>query len=402
MRLAYLVTHPIQYQAPLLGRITAESDIDLTVFFESDISLGPFLDRGFGTEVRWDVPLLKGYQSRFLPALGRRNKITFGQPLNYGLAKQLIEGRFDALWVHGYMRWFHWTAMVQAKRLGMRVLVRDEPNAISSRRGMAKKVFKRWFFSMLQRVTDGFLTIGTLNREYYAQNGIDSRRIYSMPYCVDNSLFQSLAHGYALHRNQLRASLGLKPGRPIILYAGKFMPRKAPLDLVRAYIDMSPDGVREPNPYLLFVGDGEERRTAEVSAAEKHWESIKFLGFKNQTEIPAYYDLCDVFVMPSHEEPWGLVVNEAMNAGRPVIVSDRCGCHPDLVRDGLNGYVYRTGDVSHLTEVLRRVLADPDRRRTMGEQSLRIINRWSFEEDVAGLRDALGLDSGAVRNTASC
>jgi glycosyltransferase involved in cell wall biosynthesis len=99
-----------------------------------------------------------------------------------------------------------------------------------------------------------------------------------------------------------------------------------------------------------------------------------------------------VFVMPTVFEPWGLVVNEAMNAGRAVIVSDQVGCAPDLVRDGDNGFVYQAGNVADLHRVLRMALADPVRLRHMGRRSLDIINRWSFEEDVQGLRAALGLD----------
>ena len=119
---------------------------------------------------------------------------------------------------------------------------------------------------------------------------------------------------------------------------------------------------------------------------------MRFLGFKNQSELPAYYDLCDLFVMPTVFEPWGLVVNEVMNAGRAVIVSDQVGCAPDLVRDGNNGFIYQAGNVADLHRVLRIALADPVRLKDMGRRSLDIINRWSFEDDVQGLRDALGLD----------
>jgi glycosyltransferase involved in cell wall biosynthesis len=98
-----------------------------------------------------------------------------------------------------------------------------------------------------------------------------------------------------------------------------------------------------------------------------------------------------VFVMPSALEPWGLVVNEAMNAGRAIIVSDRVGCAPDLIRNGENGFAFRAGDVSDLSRMLREVLVSPLRYAEMGRRSLEIINGWSFEEDVVGLRAALGI-----------
>jgi glycosyltransferase involved in cell wall biosynthesis len=116
---------------------------------------------------------------------------------------------------------------------------------------------------------------------------------------------------------------------------------------------------------------------------------VRFLGFQNQSELPALYDLCDVFVLPSNREAFGLVVNEAMNAGKPVIASDQVGCWPDLVRPGINGAVFPAGDAAALAAALRPFLLDPALRERAGQASLDLINRWSFAEDLVGLRRAL-------------
>jgi|SRR5215216_5561240 len=128
IRLAYLVTHPIQYQAPLPRRIAEDPDIDLTVFYGSDFSTKEFRDAGFDRVITWDVPLLNGYRYEFLPAIGRTDRLSFWRPFTfkYGLRKRLKAGRFDALWVHGYARWTHWVAMIIAKTQGAHVMVRDE------------------------------------------------------------------------------------------------------------------------------------------------------------------------------------------------------------------------------------------------------------------------------------
>jgi glycosyltransferase involved in cell wall biosynthesis len=391
MRLAYLVTHPIQYQAPLLRRIAREPDIELRVFFASDLSLRSFFDPAFRQSIEWDVPLLEGYEYEFLPTLGKKGPISFWQPLNYGLVSRLKAGDFDALWVHGYMRWHHWVAMAAAKRLGIKVLVRDEATPMSRERGTLKQGSKRAFFAWLGRTADCFLAIGSLNGRYYRQHGLPDDCVFMMPYTVDNAFFQARSVEFASRREVLRNTLGLERGRPIILYAGKLMPRKRPDDLLKAYRQLSADGRAEPHPYLLYVGDGEMRRDLEAMAAATGWRSVIFQGFKNQTEIAAFYDLCDLFVMPSETEAWGLVVNEAMNAGRAVIVSDRVGCAPDLVRNGDNGFVFKAGDVADLSRVLGEALASPEQYMKMGCRSLALINRWSFEEDVAGLRAALAM-----------
>lgn len=389
IRLAYLVTHPIQYQAPLLRRLAREPGLDLTVFFCSDFSLQKFHDPGFDKEIEWDVPLVAGYRYEVLPAIGGRDQVTFWRPFNYGLSRRLREGNFDVIWVHGYSRWFNWGALLLAKAQGIKVLIRDDATLISRPRSFIKRALKRVFFAVLKIFCDRYLAVGSLNREYYSYYGIKDDKIILVPWAVDNAFFQAKAQEASGRLEELRDSLRIEPGRPIILFAGKLSERKGARDLLEAYIQLSPDQKSEPVPYLMFIGEGEQRQALENRAGETGWDSIKFLGFKNQTELPAYFKLCQVFVLPSVHEPWGLTVNEAMNVGRAVIVSDQVGCGPDLVRNGENGFIFQAGNITSLVEAIRRVLEDQEKCRLMGEQSLKIIEKWGFEEDIQGLTKAI-------------
>ena len=388
-RLAYLVSHPIQYQAPLLRLISAQPDIDLMVFFCSDLSVRGYHDKEFGQAVQWDVPLLEGYRYEFLPALGKTDRLSFWRPLSYGLARRLRQRNFDALWIHGWGYWSHLWAVVNAKRQGIKVLIRGESGLHLIPQSRFKRMLRQNLIRYLVENVSGFLTIGEHNRKYYLHYGASPQQLFPVPYCVDNVFFQDKATAAGATREKLRAALGLEPGRPVILYASKMIDRKRPGDLLEAYLRLSADGRREPHPYLLFVGDGELRSDLEARSSRLGWNSIKFLGFKNQTELPGYYDLCDVFVLPSVQEPWGLVINEVMNAGRAVIVSDEVGCAPDLVTPGENGEVIRAGNIDELSRALVTVLENPEKTAAMGRKSLEIINHWGFREDVAGLRLAL-------------
>lgn len=401
VRLAHLVTHPIQYHAPLYRRISAEPDIEFITLFQSDVSAGTHFDPGFNSEVNWDLPLLDGYAHRFLPTIGKGEQITFWKPWTYGFGRALTEGKIDALWITGYLRPAYWSAIAAAKRRGITVLIRDELHERSRERRVARRAAKQAFFAGFRRIVDRFLAIGQLNRDYYIKLGVKPESIFLMPYAVDNKFFQRRATEAARSREQFRSELGLQEGRPIILYVGKLYERKRPRDLLEAYSQLCIEKRCEPLPYLLFVGDGEQRAELENRANSLKRNSIRFFGFKTQPELPAFYDLCDVFVMPSMEEPWGLVVNEAMNAGRPIVCSDRVGCAADLVIDGVNGYQYLAGEVASLTAALQRTLADPVHRRAMGAQSLRLINHWSFEEDISGLRAALGMGASIHQNLAT-
>jgi glycosyltransferase involved in cell wall biosynthesis len=382
VRLAYLVSHPIQYQSPLLRRIALEPEIDLTVFFGSDFSVRGYHDRDFGVEVKWDVPLTEGFRHEFLPTLRDTGTEGIFSPINYGLLSRLRG--FDALWVHGYATVTQMQGILAAKFLGIPILVRSDSQLQDRPRGGARLAAKRVFFALLQRLVDGVLVSGTLNRAYWRYYLGEDFPLFLLPYAVDNAWFQQRCREAAATRGELLAELGMEPGRPVILFASKLQTRKLCRDLVAAYARYAA-GLAAP-PYLLIVGDGEERAALERQVADLALDSARFCGFRNQSEMPRFLELADVFVLPARHEPWGLIVNEAMNAGCAVVVSDDVGCHPDLVTDGIEGRVYPVGDVEALTTALADAL---DHARTMGAAALARIANWSFEQDVAGLKRAL-------------
>jgi glycosyltransferase involved in cell wall biosynthesis len=392
VRLAYLVSHPIQYQAPLLRRIAQEPDIDLTVLFGSDFSVRGYRDEGFGVGVKWDVPLLGGYKHVFLPKLRDGQDVSIATPLNRGIATQLRGASgaeaFDALWVHGYATVNAMHGMIAAKSLGIPVLLRAESWLRDRGRSKTRLALKDVFFQGLKRFVNAVLPIGTLNAEYWHHYFGDDVPQFLMPYAVDNQYFAERARAAAEGRASLQTELGLDPTRPVILFASKLQERKHCSHLVEAYTHLSRSGA-EPHPYLVIVGDGEERAALERQAAATGFSSIRFCGFRNQSELPRFFELATVFVLPSRHEPWGLIVNEVMNAGRPVIVSDDVGCGPDLIEDGVNGCIYPVGDVGALTEALRRVLETPSAAEAMGQKALERIQNWGFEQDVLGLRRGL-------------
>jgi glycosyltransferase involved in cell wall biosynthesis len=393
VRLAYLVSHPIQYQAPLLRRIAQEPDIELTVLFGSDFSVRGYKDKGFGVGVEWDVPLLDGYRHEFLPVLRDDANPRTLSPINYGIFSRLCardkEAAFDVLWTHGYSSLNALQGMVAAKFLGIPVLVRAEPWLGDRERSGITLAIKQGFFNLLRVFVDGALPIGTLNAAYWRHYMGDDFPLFQMPYAVDNHYFQSQSQDARGGRLSLQTELNLDAARPVILFASKLQSRKRCVDLVEAYKNLLSNSGLKLQPYLVIVGDGEERVALERQVAESALEGVRFCGFRNQSELPRFFDLATVFVLPSRHEPWGLIVNEVMNAGRAVIVSDEVGCQPDLIEDGVEGCVFPAGEVSALTDALRRVLARPETAVAMGQRGLAKISTWDFEEDVRGLRRAI-------------
>jgi glycosyltransferase involved in cell wall biosynthesis len=390
---AYLLSHPIQYQAPLLRRISQEPDIDLTVLFGSDFSVRSYKDEGFGVEVTWDVPLLEGYKHEFLKPLRDNGGVSATSPISRGLFRRLQNAdgspAFDALWVHGYASINSLMAILAANALGIPVLVRAESWLADRPRSFATLVAKSIFFKLLCCGIDATLPNGDLNAQYWKHYFGKDFPQFLVPYAVDNNYFSELATVAAPREHELRAELRLAPDRPVILFASKLQTRKHADHLVEAYRRFSEGMAAVERPYLVIVGDGEERAHLEAQVREHGLEDVRFAGFRNQSELPRFFQLADVFVLPSRHEPWGLIVNEAMASGCPVIVSTDVGSHANLVTDGVEGCVYLVGDIAALTQCLQRVFASPATAAQMGEAARRRIATWSFTEDVQGLRAAL-------------
>lgn len=388
VRLAYFVTHPIQYQAPLLRMIAADPSIELKVFFAANYSLQKHFDPGFGREIAWDVDLVSGYEHEVLPALNPDAPLSVLHPMNYGVVWRVLTGKFDVIWCHSYARPPHLAALIAGRLFGKKVFLRDEAGRHSSNPPPLRAFAKRCFLQVLKPLLSGILTIGTLNREFYAQHGFPARKLFSMPYAVDNDWFKARIGEAAARRDEFRRELGIGPDQQVVLFAAKFQPRKRGDDLIRAFGKLVADGAAQ-NTVLIMVGEGEMNEEWRAIAKEPGPDKVRFVGFKGMLELPAYLDLCDVFVIPSSLEPWGLILNEVMNAAKPVIAANEVGSAYDLLKDGENGYMVESGNVEQLADALRKVLSDPDKAKAMGARSLEIIDGWSFERDVNGLKDAL-------------
>ena len=381
-KLAILSSHPIQYFAPLFRRLAAHPGVDLTVFYCSRQSAEARLDPGFGTEVKWDIPLLEGYNYRFLSNVHRDDKVGgFFSLVNPDIFREIRQGEWDALWIHGYMHATNWLAILAAKSAGVQVLLRGESNLLDSR-PVWRRALKSVALRLLLRQMDGALYIGSHNREYYRHYGLPEEKLHFVPYCVDNEFFQQEAARLRPYRAALRGQFGVADDRPVILFCGKLIPKKQPVLLLQAFKE-----VRRKHPCaLVYAGDGILRREIEELAAREDLPDVHITGFLNQSEVSQAYVAADVLALPSAwGETWGLVLNEGMNFGLPVVASGRVGGAVDLVREKENGYVVPAHDTAALASALTRLVEDQARRARFGRHSLEIIQNWGLDRAVAGI-----------------
>lgn len=221
--------------------------------------------------------------------------------------------------------------------------------------------------------------------EYLKSLGFSSDRIFLVPTAVDNDWWTEQASN--VDRIAVRASWKIPADGAVALFCAKLQRWKAPMDLLEAFASANVS-----KSYLVYAGDGPERSNLERRAADLGLtDRVRFLGFLNQSQLPAAYRAADLFVLPSLFEPFGLVVNEAMLCGLPVAVSDRVGAKFDLVRPDENGYVFPAGDVDALAAVLRQILLDPEKRARMGAVAQRRMETWSPREYADSVVRAVNL-----------
>jgi glycosyltransferase involved in cell wall biosynthesis len=386
LRLAALLTHPIQYFAPLFRTLAAQPGLELTVYYGSRRGTVPLVDPGFGKAYTWDIPPLEGYRYKFLPGLFREADNTPpSRQINPSIVNEITPRRYDALWIHGYAGNTCYLAILTALLKAVPVLVRGDSHLRVEPPSAAKKYAKYLVLRALFSRLAGFLYIGTLNKSYYQHYGVPESRLFWCPYTVDNAFFRHQAETLAPRRCQLRAAWGIGDRRPVILFAGKFIAVKQLPLLLEAY-----RRVRERRVCaLLLAGDGPFRHQIEAEVQKKSIPDVRITGFLNQTEIPKAYAAADFLVLASCFERWGLVVNEAMNFSLPIVVSDRVGCGPDLVRPGVNGEVFEHPSVEALESVLERYVAQPEQLHELGCASLERIRHWGLPETARGVLEAL-------------
>lgn len=385
-RIAFLNSHPIQYKAPLYAYLNSARDLDVTALYMSDLSIRGASDPGFRHHVKWNLDLLDGYRPIFLGKAARRRTLGgFFSVIAPEVWAEVRKGQYDALIIHGHNYVANHLALAAARSIGLPVFMSCETHLGLDRRGV-KAALRSRVMSAFYRNFHGFLAIGSANADFYRAMGVPPENIFLVPYSVDNQRFASMSAMTDQERSLLRGQWGVSDDRPIILFAAKLQPRKHPDDLIRACSQLIAEGLRF---HLIIAGSGELETDLRAMTHTLPPETVRFIGFVNQKELPRIYGGCDVFVLPSTNEPWGLAINEAMASGLPVVTSREVGAASDLVRDGFNGRLFEARDIAGLASALRDVIAVPQRRHAMAQASRDIIARWSFSECLDGIRAAL-------------
>src|SRR5439155_17268814 len=351
IRLAIIVSHPIQYYVPLYRRLAKRKDVEIKVFFTWHGAESPILDQGFKREVAWDIPLRDGYEFEVVPNVSRKpGTHHFWGLQNPRLLSAVLEWQPDAVFLTGYAYASHLKAMHAFFTRSVPLLFRGDSHLLNQTGGLGW-VVKRMVLHWIYRWSAACLYVGKHNRDYYRAFGVPEEKLFSCPHSIEVDRFANPSDELEIQATAWRTELGIKDNQVVLLFAGKFEDKKRPLALMRAVKDHD-----DSNVMLVMVGDGElgdQVRQIAQSAPDR----FRVLPFQNQSRMPLVYRLGDLFVLPSvYNETWGLAVNEAIACGRPVLVSDMVGCAPDLVKPGRTGEIFHADDWGDFRGKLKKTL----------------------------------------------
>lgn len=379
----FINSHPIQYFAPLY-RYMNEQGVKTKAWYCSRESIKGGIDKQFNVNIKWDIPLLDGYEYKFYKNYSWKPSHFNGffGLINLGIVGQLFREPKSVIIVHGWHYFTHMLVIIFGHLIGHTICLRNETplQHESLKRGWKQRVrrfvLKRLIFPWIHF----FLYIGKQNKLFYKSFNIAEAKFIFCPYSVDNFRFKHESYQLKGNLSIIRRKLGIPEKDKVILYSGKYIEKKRPLDLLQAFVELN-----SPECWLLMMGEGDLRKEMEEMITKHSLKKVILTGFVNQSKIAEFYAISDVFVMCSGlGETWGLSVNEAMNFNLPVIVSDLTGCSDDLVKNGDNGYVFKTGEIDQLVVKLKEVLIE--KKLSWKNASETLINYYSYSTIVENVK----------------
>lgn len=383
LRLGIVVSHPIQHFAPWHRELSKLESLHSKVFFCCDWGANEYRDPGFSVPIQWDVPLLDGYEHEFLRIKRRPKRLNFWSVDNPQVTGALDRFQPDVIQVFGYAYRTSWRVTFWANEHCRPVLLYSDSNARHT-----PLFWKRWLkASIVQRFydrVDGALFVGDNNREYHLRYGLPADRLFPGVLPIHRERLAKTRVDRDSTRRLLRSKHGIPPDAFVVVWCGKYIPRKRPLDLVEAVNILAKRGLPV---WALLVGEGELRPTLEKYCVENELTKVMLTGFVNQSEVGSYFAAADVLALTSSRDPHPLVVSEGSALGLPAIVSEHVGCvgPNDTAQPGRNALVYACGDSKGLAEAIDRLRSDPELYKSMSTASLQI----SRDQDVTSAADQL-------------
>lgn len=368
IKVAVISNVPTPYRLPIFERLGKHPSLDLKVYFCSKRS----------AERDWELTLGNNFRYKILADAPRSHHHALSSyQVNFRIVRELSREKFDIIIIAGYNNFPHQVAISWCLLTNTPYLIHSESHHLDERKRWMK-FLKRIFLTFIISRTAACFATGTYSRNYLISYGAHPERVFILPNTPDIVYFRKQSALYRSEREELKKQLGISD-KIVIIYVGRLVTIKGVEYLLKAYNRLR---LKRNNLCLLLVGDGVLMGSLQKTCQIEKIDDVHFIGFKQIDELPLYYGIADIFVLPSIKEPWGVVVNEAMACGLPVIVTRKVGASADLVRPGKNGFIIRERNVDDLCEALEQLIINPTLRDEMGKMSQKIIANWDYNFSV--------------------
>ncbi len=376
-KLAIITTHPIQYNAPVFKLLSDRKQIEIKVFYTWENSKDKVFDHKFGKEIKWDLPLLDGYNYTFVKNISKnQGSHNYKGIDNPSLTNEIEQWKADAILIFGWNFKSHFNAMKYFKRK-IPVFFRGDSTLLDETAGI-RTIIRRFVLKYVYKKIDFAFYVGKNGKDYFLKHGLTEKQLIYAPHAIDNNRFDDKNNEYCQKAMEWRKKLNFTINDKVFLFVGKFEYKKNPLLLIGAARQL-------PEYKFLFVGNGELEQKMKLESGK----NVFYLPFQNQTIMPIIYRLADVYVLPSQGpgETWGLAVNEAMACKKAVLSSNKVGCAVDLIEDNKNGFVFQS---NNLDDLVNKICLFENNFIDFGEKSKDKIKDWSFEKIAISFELGIG------------
>jgi glycosyltransferase involved in cell wall biosynthesis len=384
IRVAIVISHPVQHFVHLYKALAKREDIHLKVFFASKIGIKSYFDKDMDTEIKWASDLLSGYGYMFLPEADGIHETGFIKINNPSINRELKKFNPHVVQLHGYAQMTLLRALLWCKFKHIPVLLWSD-SSLLFKRTYWKQVFKNLVLPKLLSLFDGVLSTGDNNAAYYLRYGIKSEQIFRCPFTIDEDLLEQARSEKFIYRQKLRFRYGMENDEFVLLFVGKLAPWKRPKDILDSLSLAQKKLGSKIKLVAFFAGNGVLLESLKTQAESENLRAI-FAGFVNVDILPSVYAMADVLIFPSEREPYGLSAREAICLGLPLILSDQIGCigATDAARLGENALIYQSKNISELAQSIITLAENPEKVKKMSDSSLTIAREMHVEKSVSG------------------
>ena len=361
-KIAIFTTHPIQYQVPLFKKLKNKGIIPHVYFASKHGYKSKNQDSDFKKVFNWNINLLGGY--KFFFSNNQKIKINSWFLDFNNLKNYLKKNKYDVVLIFGWSNIFYLKAFYLSYKYKLPIILRVETNN-EAKISIIKKIIKNKILYLLFKYVNYFLYIGKLNKAFYVGLKVETKKLFSAPYFVDNRFFS----------NQ---KLKSKKKTFTCLFVGKLIKRKNP----QVFLNLALLMKNYKNIKFQIVGDGDLKQYCKNFVKEYRLNNLHIRGFKNQTELKKYYKNADVLILPSKYETWGLVINEAMASSTAVITNKKCGASYDLIKNNKTGLIYDDENIYDLKNKVLKILLNKTLKKKIINNANKRIKLFTVDQTI--------------------